>query len=125
MDDYISAWGWHFNKKLCKFAVKHMRRKNRNTGESEKFEPWEREKVEELLKKHNIELENLTSHDHVYVANMALSDFFKGSIPDEAHLALYIKEVVDDDDQADGFIMNRFYADCVRKGLPIPWDDVL
>lgn len=35
------------------------------------------------------------------------------------------KEIVDDPDQADGFIFNRFYADCNHNGIGIPWDDVL
>lgn len=32
---------------------------------------------------------------------------------------------VDDADQKDGFIFNRFYADCCHNGVPIPWEDVL
>lgn len=27
--------------------------------------------------------------------------------------------------QKDGFIFNRFYADCCHNGVPIPWEDVL
>lgn len=33
--------------------------------------------------------------------------------------------VLGDEDQADGFIFNRFYADCARNGVGIPWEDVL
>lgn len=33
--------------------------------------------------------------------------------------------MVDDADQKDGFIFNRFYADCCHNGVPIPWEDVL
>lgn len=39
--------------------------------------------------------------------------------------AQFIKDMVDDPDQADGFIFNRFYADCNHNGIGIPWDDVL
>ena len=62
---------------------------------------------------------------HVYVANMARADFYKSSIKDEEQLAQFIKDMVDDADQKDGFIFNRFYADCCHNGVPIPWEDVL
>lgn len=64
-------------------------------------------------------------YDHVYVANMARADFYKSSIKDEEQLAQFIKDMVDDTDQKDGFIFNRFYADCCHNGVPIPWEDVL
>lgn len=47
------------------------------------------------------------------------------SIEDEAHMALFVKDMVDDTDQKDGFIFNRFYADCTHNGIGIPWDDIL
>lgn len=40
-------------------------------------------------------------------------------------MAHYVKDVVDDTDQKDGFIFNRFYADCCHNGMPIPWEDLL
>ena len=38
---------------------------------------------------------------------------------------LFVKDYVDDEDQPDGFIFNRFYADCALSGTPIPWEDIL
>lgn len=70
-------------------------------------------------------LENNVGYDHVYVANMVKADFYKSSIEDEAHMALFVKDMVDDTDQKDGFIFNRFYADCNHNGIGIPWDDIL
>lgn len=58
-------------------------------------------------------------------ANMVKADFYKSSIEDEAHMALFVKDMVDDTDQKDGFIFNRFYADCNHNGIGIPWDDIL
>ncbi len=125
MVDYLRYNGWHFNKKMCEFAVSKMRRKNPTTKSEEKIEAWDKEKVEDLLKKHNVVLENLTGYDHVYICNQGFSDLYKESVPDEQHLALYVKNMVDDIDQADGFIFNGWYANTVRNGIPIPWDDVL
>ena len=44
---------------------------------------------------------------------------------DEKSLAKFVKDYVDDEDQKDGFIFNRFYADCAHNGVGIPWDDIL
>lgn len=35
------------------------------------------------------------------------------------------EEIVDDPDQADGFIFNRWYADTVRSGIPVDWEGIL
>lgn len=78
-----------------------------------------------LLQKQGVEVKNKIGYDHVYVANMARADFYKSSIKDEEQLAQFIKDMVDDADQKDGFIFNRFYADCCHNGVPIPWEDVL
>ncbi len=74
---------------------------------------------------YGIQLDNNVMYDGLYVFNMAKSDFFGSSLPDERSLCLFVKDYVDDIDQADGFIFNRFYADCVRKGIPIPWEQCL
>ena len=101
---YLRYNGYHFNKKMCDWAVGQM---------------------EEMLETAGLKLDNLVGYDHVYVANMCKADFWGSSIKDEESMARYVKDTVDDVDQKDGFIFNRFYADCCHGGLPIPWDDVL
>ena len=61
----------------------------------------------------------------VYVANMAKADYYKSSIIDESHLALFLKDYIDDPDGYDGLPFTRFYADCIGSGTPIMWDDML
>lgn len=122
---YLRFNGWHFNKKMCDWAITLMRKENTNTGKLESVEPIEKETVEELLKENNVELEHKDGYDFVYVANMAKSDFFKSSLKDEASLAQFVKDMMDDPDQEDGFVFNRFYADCNHNGIGIPWEDVL
>lgn len=122
---YLRYNGWHFNKKACEWAVERMFRYNSVTKKDEHVEYWDKEKVEGVLSKHNVTLENNTGYDHVYVMNMARADFFKSSIADEEHLALFVRNMTDDSDQQDGFIFNRFYADMCHCGVGIPWDDLL
>ena len=122
---YLRYNGYHFNKKMCDWAVGQMRKKSKATDGEEPIEPISKDKVEEMLETAGLKLQNLVGYDHVYVANMCKADFWGSSIKDEESMARYVKDTVDDVDQKDGFIFNRFYADCCHGGLPIPWDDVL
>ena len=56
---------------------------------------------------------------------MAKSDFYKSAITDEMHLALFIKDYMDDEDGYEGLPFTRFFADCIGKGCPILWEDMM
>lgn len=101
---YLRYNGWHFNKKACEWAVSQMRKYNPVTKKDEEVEYMDKDKVESILTKQGVTLENNVGYDHVYVANMVKADFYKSSIEDEAHMALFVKDMVDDTDQKDGFI---------------------
>ena len=116
MKRYLKYYGQHFNKKLCNFAVSKMKH---GKGKVEK------DKVDEILNRNNIVLENNELYDYVYVYNMGYNDFMNSSIIDEKHLAMYVKDVIDDQDGYDGIVFNRWYADTVRLGIPIEWDEML
>lgn len=116
MKRYLKYYGQHFNKKLCDFAVSQM-----DHGKA----PVSKENVESILNKYNVKLDNNQLHDFVYVYNMGNNDFFGSSISDEKHLALYVKDVIDDEDGYDGIVFNRWYADTVTKGIPIEWDEMV
>lgn len=121
MEDYLEFNGWHFNKKMCQWAVSRMYKEK--DGVKTYITPYTKETVEALIKKYNISLE--VNYDAVYIANMAKADFFGSSIPDESRLALYVKDVMTDSDAYDGMPFTRFYADCIGSGTSIPWEDVL
>ena len=116
MKRYLKYYGQHFNKKLCDFAVSNMQH-----GKL----PVQKDKVDEILNKYNINLENNQLYDHVYVYNMGNNDFMGSSIVDEKHLAMYVKDVIDDEDGYDGIVFNRWYADTVTNGIPIDWEEML
>ena len=116
MKRYLKYYGQHFNKKLCTFAVSKMKH-----GKT----PIPKEKVDEVLSKNNISLEYNELYDHVYVYNMGNNDFMGSSIPDEKHLAIYVKDVIDDEDGYDGIVFNRWYADTVTCGIPVEWDEMV
>ena len=123
MREYLATYGWHFSKKMCEWAISRM--KVEKNGKPEKLEAMKRDEVEELLKKLAVKLENDKGYDAVYVANMAKADYFKSSIPDEAHLAMFVKDYIDDVDSYPGMPFTRFYADCIGSGAPIMWEHML
>lgn len=123
MREYLATYGWHFSKKMCEWAVGNM--KVEKNGKPEKLEAMKRDDVEEMLKKLGIKLEKDKGYDAVYAANMAKADYFKSSIPDEAHLAMFVKDYIDDVDAYPGMPFTRFYADCIGSGTPIMWEDML
>lgn len=125
MIDYLANYGRHFNKKLLMFALKQMKCKHSSTGELKRIKAIIKEDVDKLLEVYNVQLENNQLYDYVYVANMGKADFLGKSIPDEQHLAQYIKDVIDDDDGYEGIVFNRWLSDMRRKGIAIDWEDMI
>ena len=122
MEDYLESYGWHFSKKMCEYASKRMYRKGVR-GNKEYIIPYTKEQVETLLKRFNINIP--VTYDAVYIANMCKADFMNSSIADEAHLALYVKDVIGDEDAYEGMVFTRYYADCIGSGTPIDWEDMI
>ena len=124
MQIYMRYNGPHFNRKLCEFAVSKMTKRGPR-NEEVPINPYSREQVENILQSYSITLKNNQLYDFVYVANMCKADFLNSSVIDEQHLAMYIKDVIDDVDAPDGLVFNRWYADISYMGIPIDWEDIL
>ena len=117
---YMSHNGPHFNKYACKFAVSQMYK-----DENEKFKPYTKEQVKNILQAYNVTVKNDKLYDTVYVANMCKADYLDDSVPTEEHLAKYIKDTLDDPDGCEGLTFNRWIADMKWLGIPIPWDEFI
>ena len=125
MKAYLKSYGFHFSKKCAKEAIKGLKRRNPATAKLEQVEMKDKEEVESILNKHGIKLENDCLYDAVWAYNMLSSDFWKSAIEDEAHLAKAVKDVIDDPDQPDGYLFNRWISDRMFAGHPIEWSDLL
>lgn len=125
MRAYLRNYGRHFNKKAYEFAVSKMYKINKSTNKKESITPLTREQFDATLSRCNVKLENDVLCDGMYVMSMATADFLGSSIPNEQYLAKFVKDYIDDPDQADGFVFNRFYSDCVLNGTAIEWEDLL
>ncbi len=124
MKEYLGIYGWHFSKKMCEWAVSKMKQKDKTTGKEKNLETMSKDAVDDLLRRYNIRVEKNEAYDMVYVANMGKADYLRSSIMDEQHLAMFVKDYIDDSDGYDGMPFTRFMADCIGKGTPIMWEDL-
>jgi hypothetical protein len=109
--NYLRYYGSHFSKKLCDFACKQFPKSE-----------YTKEKLDNLLSVHNIELKGAKLHDHVFLANWCKYTLYGSSITDEKHLLLFLKDIFDKESE---LLFNRWYADMAKQGIPIEWDEML
>lgn len=125
MEQYMSFYGLHFNKKLCEFAVGMMEKEDKATGNMRRITPMVFAELKPILEKSSVELHPNDTYDAVYLANMVKADYWGSSIEDEEHMARYIADVICDPDGYEGIVLCRFIADCNAKGIVIHWDMML
>lgn len=120
---YMRNYGPHFNRKLYEFATSLMTKIE--AGVEKRVNPYTKENIEAVMTNTGIKVKNAQLYDAAYVATMCKADFLGSSITDERHLALYVKDVIDDVDAPDGLVFNRWYADMCYKGIAIDWEEML
>lgn len=119
MERYLSAYGWHFSKAMAQWAISQMKDIN-----GSKITMTDKATIETQMKANGIEVES-QAYDIVYVYAMAKADYFGSSITSEMQLETFVKDYLNDEDGYDEKPFTRFYADCVAKGKPIIWSDML
>ena len=78
-----------------------------------------------ILTTHNVYVSNKIMYDYVFVATMCKADYLGSSIKDENHLALYVKDTIDDVDASNETTFRRWLATMIGNGMPIDWDELL
>lgn len=117
---YFEEYGGNFSKKLYEFAVSMM--KDRNGG---KPTVMTKDQVTDWLKNYGITLKNDIGYNAAYTLAMARSDYFGSSIKDDNHLALYVRDVLEDVDGNPHAVFDHFVVDCRAKGVPIFWSEMM
>ena len=120
MEEYLEDYGFHFNKRLFEFAVEMMADRN-----GQPLKPWDKQKSTDFLKANGVSLKNDMGHDAAYVLNMARADYFGSSIVDDPHLAMFVKDYLDDRDGSPTRAFDEFYIKTVAMGIPIFWDEMM
>lgn len=124
MKRYIAHFGWHFNKAAFQDAIKKMWKEDA-AGRRIKIEYKSKEQVEEILKKHGIDLKYNTLYDAAYTYHMVMADYMGVSVDDERHVALSVKAIIDDPDKHGGNVFRHWYVDMVADGEGIDFEDYL
>ena len=119
-DEYTDMYSLHFSKRLYDFAVSMMTDRN-----GAKLQPMDKDKVSDFLRTNNVTLKNDRGYDAAYVLSMAKADYWGSSITDDAHLAKFVKDYLDDPDGSRTKAFDHFIVDCRAKGEPIFWDEML
>ena len=121
MDAYLASHGHHFSKPMYEWAVSMMKDRAGN-----KVAAATKEQLDAIMTKYGLELKrNEGYYDPLYVWCMAKSDYFGSSITDETHLALYVKDYIDDADGNETRAFDEFFINCMAKGVDIPWEDMI
>ena len=120
MEEYLEQYGRHFNKRPFEAAVSAMRDRNGNP-----VTRLDKEKVDAFLDANGIKLKNNVGYDAAWVMHMKKADCWGSSIVNDAQLAMSVRDFLDDIDGYPTKAFDHYYTDCVGKGEPIFWDDVL
>lgn len=121
MDAYLSSHGRHFSKPMLEWSVSMMRDRNGKKGSIP-----DKKRFDDIMKVYGVPLDrNEGYYDGLYVWAMATSDYLGSSITDEQHLALYVKDYIDDVDGNPTRAFDEFMANCIAKGIDVPWEDMI
>lgn len=124
MKKYLSQYGWNFSKKMCEYAISHMKKEGAD-GKKSTITPYSNEEVHQFLKQYGIELKNDVGYNACYVANMLKAGFLGKSLPNEQYLFTHLKCYLDDVDGSPTRAMNEYYANTIALGIPIIWEDMI
>ena len=125
MKRYITNYGFHFNKKAYLYATRVMRKLNSRTNKDELVEPYTREQVDALLDKYKVEIKDRLMYDYVYVATTCKALYLGSSITDEQHLALFIKDTVENSNMDSSIVFRKWMQEMIGNGYPIDWDEII
>jgi len=120
MDAYLSNYGRHISKPMYLWAVSMMRDRD-----GKRAKPVEKDELKKMLEEYGAVVKNDRAYDVPYVYMMARMDYYGSSITDEAHLALFVHDYLDDPDGSDTRAFDELYIKTVALGIPIDWEDVI
>jgi hypothetical protein len=90
MEESLSIYGWHFSKKMCNWAISLLKRYN-VAPKPDQSDVATKEQIDEMFKKHNMQINNLIGYDYCYEFNKVKATHWKHAIEDDIHLLRYLK----------------------------------
>lgn len=92
---------------------------------AKKANPVSKEEAKKMLETYGVVVENDKGYDVPYVLMMAKMDYYGSSILDEAHLAKFVKDYLDDPDGSESRAFDELYVKTIALGIPIDWEDMI
>ena len=81
--------------------------------------------LDDVMKQYNIKIKNDVGYDALYVFSMAMADYYGSSLTDRQHVALFVKDYLDDPDGTSTRALDEYVGKCIGAGTPVMWEDVL
>lgn len=97
----------HFCEASCRRAIEQM----------DCHEPWSCEEVMKLLSDNNVYVSERRKWDAVYLANKAKSDFLGSSLADAKAVAMWVKDVLYDEDANESDVYCGWVDKMIRHGI--------
>lgn len=120
MDAYMSNYGRHISKPMYYWAVSMMRDRNGSP-----MKALEKDEVNKMMEANGVSIKNNKAYDLPYVVMMVKADYYGSSITDDAHLAKFAKDYLDDPDGSSTRAFDELYIKTVALGIPVDWEDVI
>lgn len=120
MREYLANYGRHISKPLYEMAVSMMEKKD-----GSRVKPVEKETVLGKLKANGVTVKNDKAYDLPYIWAMGEADYLGSSIPDEAHLAKFVKDYADDVDGSKTRAFDELYAKTMALDIPLIWEEII
>lgn len=116
----MSYYGRHISKPLYEFAVSMM-----ETRDGGKVKTMEKDALIEKLKALGVTVKNDKAYDLPYVWAMGTADYLGSSVPDEQHLAKFVRDYADDPDGSKTRAFDELYAKTLAMDIPLIWEDMM
>ena len=121
MDAYLSSHGHHISKPMLEWAVGMMKDRKGN-----RVALPDKKQFDQILVSYGVKIERSEGfYDPLYVWCMAKADYFGSSLADDMHMARFVKDFIDDPDGNPTRTFDEFVANCMAKGVDIPWEDMI
>ena len=123
-NEYISRNGKHFNKKAYMYAVSKLCKYNQDSGKYDSVTPWSLEDVDIELSRQAVFLDNDFMYDSALIFTWAESRFLGNSLKDDESLALFVKDIIDNCQGAEGAIFDAWVSICGGPDA-IEWESLI
>lgn len=119
-EEYTEQFGCHFNKKLYEWALSQLKDRNGND-----IVRMTKDQAIDFLRTNGIEIINGHGHDIPYVLALCRAKCYGSSVEDDRHLALLVKDYLDDREGSPTKAFDHFVIDCHMMGRNIFWDEMI